>query len=83
MVVISAPDIFAIGVTQDRAGLPSMWTVQAPHSEIPQPYLVPVKPRWSRKNQSNGVSDSASSEATLFPLTVNWIIYPCPRGYLL
>ena len=32
------------GGTQLRVGTPSMCTVQAPQAEMPQPYLVPVRP---------------------------------------
>ena len=32
-------------VMQERAGAPSMCTVQAPHSAMPQPNLVPVMPK--------------------------------------
>jgi hypothetical protein len=38
-----------------------MWTVQAPHSAIPQPNLVPVMPSTSRSTQSRGVSPSTST----------------------
>jgi hypothetical protein len=38
-----------------------MWTVQAPHSAIPQPNLVPVMPSRSRNTQSRGVSPSTST----------------------
>src|ERR1700731_2826455 len=32
------------GTWQERVATPLMWTVQAPHWAMPQPYLVPVKP---------------------------------------
>src|SRR5687768_1390058 len=35
--------------------------VQTPQAPTPQPYLVPVKPRWSRRIQISGVSGSAST----------------------
>jgi len=31
-----------IATEQERVAIPSMWTVQAPHWAMPQPYLVPV-----------------------------------------
>ena len=49
MVTIFCPDFGEF--QSDRAGRtasPSIWTVQAPHSAIPQPYLVPVRPSCSR-----------------------------------
>jgi hypothetical protein len=42
MVVISLPSTVAAKVRQDRTGSPFNKTVQAPHSPIPQPYLLPV-----------------------------------------
>ena len=36
--------------------------MQAPHWAIPQPNLVPVKPRLSRSTQSTGVSGNTSTE---------------------
>ena len=44
------------GVTQARTGWPSTCTVQAPHSAMPQPNLVPVSPSSSRRAHSSGVS---------------------------
>ena len=42
--MISTPGFSAdSGVSHERTGLPSMCTVQAPHSAMPQPYLVPVR----------------------------------------
>jgi hypothetical protein len=41
MVVIFIPAALEIGVMQERIGLPSRCTVQAPHSAAPQPNLVP------------------------------------------
>ena len=48
-------------VMQERIGLPSMWTVQAPHSAKPHPNFVPVMPRTSRRTHSSGVSSSTST----------------------
>src|SRR5215475_3170209 len=57
------------GVTQERIGWPSTCTVQAPHSAMPQPNFVPVRPRWSRSVQRSGVSGATSAERAL-PLTL-------------
>src|SRR5882762_804362 len=40
---------------------------------MPQPYLVPVMPRWSRRTHKRGVSRSASTDMGL-PLTFRVII---------
>jgi hypothetical protein len=50
-----------------------MWTVQAPHCAMPQPYLVPVSPTFSRIAQSSGVSGSTSIVKD-FPLIVRFAI---------
>src|SRR6266849_2279535 len=73
MVVILLPAAALNGVEQDRAGCPFTCTVQAPHSAMPQPYLVPVMPRWSRRTHRRGVSGSASTDMGL-PLTFSVII---------
>src|SRR3954462_13855681 len=44
MVVIFLPAAADTGNEQERVGVPSMCTVQAPHWAMPQPYLVPVSP---------------------------------------
>src|SRR3989442_13463618 len=56
MVVIFLPTTSETGVLQERIGLPSTWTVHAPHCAMPQPNFVPVMPRVSRSTQSSGVS---------------------------
>jgi hypothetical protein len=56
MVVIFAFEAAETGVRQERAGLPSMWTVQAPQRPAPHPNFVPVSSSVSRSTQSNGVS---------------------------
>src|SRR5882762_2747208 len=73
MVVILLPAAALNGVEQDRAAWPFTCTVQAPHSAMPQPYLVPVMPRWSRSTHRRGVSASASTDMGL-PLTFRVII---------
>src|SRR3981081_4589656 len=57
---------------QERTGLPSMWTVQAPHCAMLQPNFVPVKPSKSRSTHSSGMSSGASSVWTL-PLIISRI----------
>src|SRR3954447_26239768 len=46
---------------QERMAAPSRCTVQAPHSAMPQPNLVPVMPSTSRSTHSSGVSPSTST----------------------
>src|SRR6266853_22220 len=60
MVVTSSPAARDTGATQDLIASPLRWTVQAPHCAIPHPYLVPVRPRFSRRTQSRGVEGSTS-----------------------
>src|ERR1700709_641962 len=69
MVVISDAPMLSSGVMQERVGAPSICTVQAPHSAIPHPNLVPVMPSTSRNTQRSGVSPSASM-LCVFPLTL-------------
>ena len=64
MVVTDLPAALANGVTQPRTGSPSTCTVQAPHSAMPQPNLVPVMPSSSRRTQRRGVSSGALLERT-------------------
>src|SRR5215831_7171812 len=58
--IIPAPTALT-GTEQDLIATPSMWTVQAPHWAMPQPYLVPVRPSVSRSTHSSGVSGSTST----------------------
>jgi hypothetical protein len=55
---------------QERIGLPSTCTVQAPHMATPQPNLVPVSLRCSRSTHNSGVSLPALTSRRC-PLTVN------------
>lgn len=55
------PTAAETGVTHERTALPFKCTVHAPHCAIPQPYLVPVRPRFSRITQSSGVDPSTST----------------------
>src|SRR5207245_4518396 len=61
MVTISAPSAALTGTEQDLVATPSMWIVQAPHWAMPQPYLVPVRPTFSRNAQSSGILGSTST----------------------
>src|SRR5437660_10992635 len=69
MVVISDAPTLSIAVMQERVAAPSMCTVQAPHSAMPQPNLVPVMPSTSRSTHSSGVSPSIST-LWLVPFTL-------------
>src|SRR6266481_2611754 len=60
VVILLAPTALT-GIEQDLVATPSMWTVQAPHWAMPQPYLVPVRPSVSRNTHSSGVSGSTST----------------------
>src|ERR1700730_8717865 len=61
MVVIFLPATFDMGVTQERAAWPSICTVQAPHSAMPQPNFVPVMFSVSRNTHSSGISGVTST----------------------
>jgi hypothetical protein len=69
IVVISEVPKLSIVVMQERVATPSIWTVQAPQSAIPQPNFVPVIPSTSRSTQSSGVSPSTSTVRST-PLTL-------------
>src|SRR5216684_3082860 len=69
MVVTDLPSTMDTGVAQARVACPSMCTVQAPHDAMPQPNLVPVSLRCSRRTQSSGVLGSTPSSLRT-PLTV-------------
>ncbi len=73
MVVICLPAASLTVTPQERVATPSIWTVQAPHCAMPQPYLVPVRPTFSLIAQSSGVSGSTST-LTDFPLIVRFAI---------
>ena len=55
MVVISAPSFMTASVRQELIRRPSTSTVQAPHWPWSQPFLVPVRSRWSRNASSKVV----------------------------
>src|SRR5271165_5535619 len=62
MVVISSPSTVPICLEQERIAFPFSSTVQAPHKRMPQPNLVPVSPRISRRYHSSGISGSPSKD---------------------
>jgi hypothetical protein len=70
MVVISLPASLLVTVTHERMAVPFWSTVQAPHSAMPHPNLVPVRPKTSRKYHSSGSSGSPSKECSI-PFTLN------------
>src|SRR5262249_1802262 len=75
MVTTFLPATEPMSVWQERSATPSICTVQAPHRPAPQPYLVPVRPTWSRMAQSSGVLGSAST-ATCRLFKVNETMFP-------
>src|SRR3954447_12994061 len=81
MVVICLPAASLTVTPQERIATPSIWTVQAPHCAMPQPYLVPVSPTFSRIAHSSGVSGSTSTSKAL-PLIVRLaIVSPIKRSF--
>src|SRR5262249_2420351 len=71
MVVTDLPATCEICVWHEKARLPSMCTMQAPHRPVPQPNLVPVSLSSSRMTHRSGVAGGASEFWDL-PLTLNW-----------
>src|SRR5262249_11067145 len=61
MAVICLPATADPGVTHERVGAPSTWTVHAPQRAIPHPYLVPVSPSVSRTTHRRGMSGETSN----------------------
>src|SRR5437016_2550428 len=78
MVVIFLPAAAATGVTHERVGWPSSCTVQAPHSAMPQPNFVPVRPTTSRSTHRIGMSDGTST-VTSRPLMFRVAMNDAPR----
>ena len=74
IVVIFLPSAAEAGVRHDLVATPSICTVQAPHRPIPQPNLVPGRPRSSLRAQRRGVSGDTSAVRDL-ELTFNIIIF--------
>src|SRR5271157_3268385 len=69
MVVIFFPATLETAVMHERAGSPSMCTVQAPHSATPQPNFVPVIFSVSRSTHSRGIWGSTLT-VVAFPFSV-------------
>ena len=65
MVVIGLPATLEAAVTHERVGAPSTRTVQAPHWPSPQPYLLPVNPKSSRRTQRS-IAVWVNFEAVVF-----------------
>ena len=68
MVVIARPSTWAASVRQASTRSPSTCTVQAPHWPWSQPFLVPVRPRCSRRASSSVTRGSTASSCAV-PLT--------------
>src|SRR5262245_4677806 len=82
MVVISSVACTELmGMAQARWTSPLMWTEQAPHWAMPQPYLVPVNPSCSRSTQSNGISPPTFTSRSL-PFTFNLAMLLWPPIWL-
>src|SRR5262249_38998037 len=69
IVVICLPTASLTTTPHERVATPSICTVQAPHWAMPQPYLVPVRPTFSRIAHSSGVLGSTSTSCAV-PLMV-------------
>ena len=61
IVVIEDAPTLSMGVTHERVGAPSICTVHAPQSAMPQPNFVPVIPSTSR-NTHKGIITLTSWE---------------------
>jgi hypothetical protein len=77
------------GSLAGAAAAPSMWTVQAPQSPMPQPYFVPVMLSRSRSTQSKGISGSASTvcwrlliSSVNLAIVDSWIKVQAPKDSL-
>src|SRR5260370_36284098 len=68
MVVISSLECITAKERQEFTRRPLIWTVQAPHWPWSQPFLVPGRLRFSRR-QSRRVVRGAISRRWSFPLT--------------
>ena len=79
--VVTAPATFPAATAQERVATPSISTVQAPQTPIPQPYLVPVRPSSSRKTQSSGIASSTSTVcAAPFTVSLTTVQIPPPNS---
>jgi len=68
-VVTADPDAVTASTRQEFTRRPSSSTVQAPHWPWSQPFLEPVRPRWSRSRSSRDVRWSSSLDRST-PLTI-------------
>src|SRR5262245_452682 len=75
MVTTVLPSTAEAWVWHARTATPSRCTVQAPHRPAPQPYLVPVKPTWSRMTHRSG-GDGSASTVTRLAFNVNETMLP-------
>jgi hypothetical protein len=75
MVVTDLPLASLICVWHDLVGSPSRWIVQAPQAATPQPNLVPVSPRMSRRYHRTGIDGSPSKDCAC-PFTCRVIMLP-------
>src|SRR5262245_60964048 len=71
MVVTCRPCAIITGMTQVRTAAPSRCMVQAPHTPMPQPNLLPVSRRCSRTTHSSATPTGQSNSAGA-PLTKNF-----------
>src|SRR5262249_32048746 len=81
IVVICLPATCPTGVWHEKARLPSMCTMQAPHRPVPQPNLVPVSLSSSRITHSR-VVDGGSADWLLFPVTLKAFALRTPLAFL-
>src|SRR5262245_26591305 len=81
VVIASVAFTELMGMVQERSTSPLMWTEQAPHWAMPQPYLVPVNPSCSRSTQSNGILPPTFTSKSL-PFTFNLAMPTWPPIWL-
>src|SRR5450759_5210313 len=82
MVVMCLPSAAPTVMAQERTGSPSICTVHAPQSAMPQPYLVPVRPTCSRIAHSRGVLGSTSNSWDLPLIVRRAIVLPPCHGHV-
>src|SRR5712691_9043801 len=80
MVTIGRSPMRETGTTQERVATPPTCTVQAPQAAMPQPYLVPVIFRSSRRTHSSGVPGSTVT-ACGSPFTVSVYVSMTTSGF--
>src|SRR5436853_348252 len=68
-VVIARPSACLTGVEHDRAALPSIRTVHAPHCPSPQPNFTACNPSELRSTYKSGCAGSHESTLAARPLT--------------